>query len=260
MTIVETRPEAPASEPVVAPAAERAEPHPIVDWITTGDHKKIGRLFVAWALLFAVADLVIGALLAFERIDDNGTQILKADTIGQLYSFYSVTLIFCVVVPLLFGLATAIVPLQLGARSIAFPRAAALSFWVWLVGSAVMVGSYFANGGPGGGRSVAVDLFLAAFVVVLAGLLLNAICLAATITALRAPGMYLDRVPFFAWGVLVSASILILSLPVLVGDVIYLYIDHRYGRLVFGGNLGVTAYIGWALVAPELFAYAGAAY
>ena len=260
MTIVETRPEAPASEPVVAPAAERAEPHPIVDWITTGDHKKIGRLFVAWALLFAVADLVIGALLAFERVDDNGTQILKADTISQLYSFYSVTLIFCVVVPLLFGLATAVVPLQLGARGIAFPRAAALSFWVWLVGSAVMVGSYLANGGPGGGRSVAVDLFLAAFVVVLAGLVLNAICLAATVTALRAPGMYLDRVPFFAWGVLVSATILILSLPVLVGDVIYLYIDHRYGRLVFGGNLGVSAYIGWALVAPQLFAYAVAAY
>jgi heme/copper-type cytochrome/quinol oxidase subunit 1 len=260
MTILETRPDAPASEPAAAPAPERAEPHPVVDWITTGDHKKIGRLFVVWALLFAVADLVIGALLAFERADDGGLQILKADTISQLYSYYGVTLIFCVVVPLLFGLATAIVPLQLGARGIAFPRAAALSFWTWLVGSGVMVGAYLANGGPGGGRSVAVDLFLAAFVVVVASLVLNAVCLATTICTLRAPGMTLDRVPFFAWAVLVSASILILSLPVLVGDVIYLYIDHRYGRVIFGGNLGVSTYIGWAFVAPQLFAYAVAAY
>ena len=260
MTILETRPEAPASEPAAVPVAERAEPHPVVDWITTGDHKKIGRLYVAWALVFAVADLVIGALLAFERIDDNGTQILKGNAISQLYSFYGVTLVFCVVVPLLFGLAMAVVPLQVGARGIAFPRAAALSFWVWLAGSGVMVGSYLANGGPGGGRSVAVDLFLAAFVVVLAGLVLSAICLATTVMALRAPGMWLDRVPVFAWGVLVSASILILSLPVLVGDVIYLYVDHRYGRLIFGGNLGVSAYIGWALVAPQLFAYTVAAY
>jgi heme/copper-type cytochrome/quinol oxidase subunit 1 len=260
MTILETRPDAPASEPVAAPVAARAEPHPVVDWLTTGDHKKIGRLFVVWALLFALADLVIGALLAFERVDDRGVQILPADTVNQLYSFYGVTLIFCVVVPLLFGLATAIVPLQVGARGIAFPRAAALSFWAWLVGSGVMVGSYLANGGPGGGRSVAVDLFLAAFVVVIAALVLDAVCLATTICTLRAPGMYIDRVPFFAWGVLVSASILILSLPVLVGDVIYLYIDHRYGRLLFGGNLGIPTYIGWALMAPQLFAYTVAAY
>jgi heme/copper-type cytochrome/quinol oxidase subunit 1 len=260
MTILETRPDAPPSEPSVAPAEARAEPHPVVDWVTTGDHKKIGRLFVAWALLFAVADLVIGALLAFERVDDGGIQVVKADAVNQLYSYYGVTLTFCVVVPLLFGLATAIVPLQVGARSIAFPRAAALSFWTWLVASWVMVGSYLANGGPGGGRSVAVDLFLAAFVVVVAALVLNAICLATTIAALRAPGMTLYRVPFFSWGVLVSASILILSLPVLVGNTIYLYLDHRYGRLLFGGNLGITTYIGWALVAPQLFAYGVAAY
>ncbi len=260
MTILETRPDAPAAEPVAAPTAARAQPHPLVDWLTTGDHKKIGRLFVVWALLFAVADLVVGALLAFERVDGGGVQIVQADAVNQLYSYYGVTLVFCVVVPLLFGLATAVVPLQIGARGIAFPRAAALSFWTWLVGSGVMVGSYLANGGPGGGRSVAVDLFLAAFVVVIAALVLNAVCLATTVCTLRAPGMYLDRVPFFAWGVLVSASILILSLPVLVGDLIYLYVDHRYGRVVFAGNLGIPTYIGWALVAPQLFAYAVAAY
>ena len=59
---------------------------------------------------------------------------------------------FCVVAPFFIGLATAIVPLQVGARTIAFPRAAALAFWAWLVGTGVMVGAYIANGGPGGGN------------------------------------------------------------------------------------------------------------
>jgi heme/copper-type cytochrome/quinol oxidase subunit 1 len=260
MTMLDTRPDAPAAETTADTAPERAAPSPLVAWITTGDHKQIGRLYAAASLLFALAVLVVGALLAFERVDDGGHQILHADTVAQLYSFYGVALIFCVVVPLLFGLATAIVPLQLGARGIAFPRAASLSFWTWLVASGVMVGAYIANGGPGGGNAIAVDLFLASFVVVLAALTLDAVCLAATIVTLRAPGMTLDRVPFFAWSVLVSASILLLSLPVLAADAIYLYVDHRYGQLIFGGNAGIAGYLGWALVAPQIFAYAVAGY
>jgi heme/copper-type cytochrome/quinol oxidase subunit 1 len=266
MTMQDTRPEAPAGAPApsaetaAAPAPRRAAPSPIVDWLTSGDHKQIGRLYVVVSLLFAVAALVVGALLAFERIDDTGFQILSSDTIAQLYSYYGVTLAFCVAVPLLFGLATAVVPLQVGARNIAFPRAAALSFWAWLVGSGVMVGAFVANGGPSGGRSVAVDLFLASFVLVLAALVLAAVCIATTVLTLRAPGMTLYRVPFFAWSALVSASMLVLSLPVLVGNTIYLYVDHRYGSLNFGGNIGVATYIGWALVAPQIFAYGVAAY
>jgi heme/copper-type cytochrome/quinol oxidase subunit 1 len=266
MTMQDTRPEAPAGatapppEPVGAPTPERAAPSPLVDWVTTGDHKQIGRLYIVWSLLFAVGALVVGALLALERIDDTDRQILQGDTIAQLYSFYGITLVFCVVIPLLFGLATAIVPLQVGARGIAFPRAAALSFWAWLTGSGVMVGAFLANGGPGGGNTVAVDLFLASFGLVIAALVLDAVCLATTVLTLRAPGMTLERVPLFAWATLVSATILLLSLPVLVGEIIYLYVDHRYGRLLFAGNLGISGYIGWALVAPQLFAYAASAY
>src|SRR5438309_1719160 len=82
---------------------------------------------------------------------------------------------------------------------------------------------------PGGGNAIAVGLFLAAFVLVIVALLLDALCLATTILTLRAPGMTLARVPFFSWSILVSASVLLLSLPVLVGELVYLYIDHRYG-------------------------------
>ena len=94
-----------------------------------------------------------------------------------------------------------------------------------------------------------------AFGLIVVALLLGYLCLATTVLTLRAPGMTLDRVPLFAWSTLVSASMLLLSLPVLVGDLIYLYVDHRYGRQVFGGNVGITGYIGWSVMAPQLFAY-----
>jgi heme/copper-type cytochrome/quinol oxidase subunit 1 len=263
MTMQETRAEtsstASAPDPssvVPSPSSRPVAPNVLADWLTTGDHRRIGRLYVAFSLLFAVAVLVVGALLAFERVDDGGLAILHADAVSQLVSFYGIGLVFCVAVPLMLGLATAIVPLQIGARSIAFPRAVALSFWAWLAGSGIMVGAYLANGGPGGGNDIAVDLFLAAFGLTVIALLLDALCLAATVLTLRAPGMTLDRLPYFSWSVVVSATVLLMSLPVLVGELIYLYVDHRYGQAVFGGNVGIEGNIGWALAAPQLFAYA----
>ena len=262
MTMQETRPEATAPPSAAdehatstTTVSQRLAPTGLAGLIMTGDHRRIGRLYVAFSLVFAVGLLVVGALLAFERVDDGSFDVLHADAVAQLYSIYFLGFVFCVVAPLLLGLATAVVPLQLGDRTIAFPRAAALAFWAWLVGTGIMLGAYIANGGPGGGNEIAVDLFLVAFGLIVVALLVGYLCLATTVLTLRAPGMTLDRVPLFAWSAVVSASVLLLSLPVLVGDLIYLYVDHRYGRQVFGGNVGITGYIGWAVMAPQLFAY-----
>src|SRR5436190_16126910 len=151
MTMQDTRPEVPptpsaSDEHATAPSrAQRPGQNVLGEWLTTGDHRRIGRLYMGAALAFAVALMVIAALLAFERVDDGSFDILHADAITQLYSLYFLGAVFCVVAPLFLGLATAIVPLQIGARTIAFPRAAALAFWSWLVGTGVMVGAYIAN-------------------------------------------------------------------------------------------------------------------
>jgi heme/copper-type cytochrome/quinol oxidase subunit 1 len=258
MTMTETRPDAPAAPaPAVTgePASGRA-PTGLHDWLTTGDHTKIGRLYIVFSLLFLLGVLVVGALLGFERVDDTSNQIFPAHTIGQLYSIYGVGLVFCVVVPFLFGLATAIVPLQVGARAVAFPRAAALSFWAWLLGSGVMIASYAANGGPGGGRTNAVALFLVALIVVVAALLLDAVCVVTTVLTLRARGMWLDRVPFFAWSVMVAGVTLLLSLAVLVGELIYLSVDLRHGQQFLGGSQGITGWISWVFTEPQVYAFA----
>ena len=99
-------------------------------------------------------------------------------------------------------MATIVVPNQVGAESIAFPRAAAAAFWTYLIGGGMVVVSYLINGGPFGGNDKGVDLFLASLGMVVVALVLASICLATTVLALRTTGMSLARVPLFAWSML----------------------------------------------------------
>lgn len=259
MTITDTRPDdthvaaASAGSPS-APA--RREPRGAEAWLLTGDHKKVGRLFVGASLIYAVAGMVIAALLGIERIDSSGTQILQLNAVGQLFSLYAIGMVFLFTVPLFLGVAICVVPLQVGARTLAFPRAAAASFWGWLVSSGVLIASYIMNGGPGGGDAKGVDLFLVSFSALLLSLLLAAICVGATVLALRAPGMTIDQTPFGAWGFMVSSLLLILTLPVLLAGLVLMWVDHRYSRIAFGGNFGISPRIVWAVTQPQIYVYA----
>ena len=199
-----------------AVAAERADGVLVAvgDWITSTDHKKIGRLFIGTSLVVLLAIAAIAALLGAERIDA-GSDFLDAGALPQLFSLYRVVLTFGVVVPFGLGLAIAIVPLQLGARSLAFPRLAASGFWAWLVGAGLVIGSTIANGGPGGGDSKMVQLFLTAHILLLVGLVAAAVSVTTSVLTTRTPGMNMRRVPLFSWGALVYGFGLVLALPVL---------------------------------------------
>ena len=188
MTITENRPEVEAAE--ATPPARRpvAAPSGLAGWVMTADHKRIGRMYISVSLVGVAAALVVGALLAVERVDSAGTQIVELDAVVQLLSLYRYGLVFVGVLPLLLGLAIAIVPLQVGAYRIAFGRAAALSFWGWLIGSGLMIAAYAANGGPGGGNSEAVDLYLLSLALVVVSLLLGAVCVVTTALTLRTAG------------------------------------------------------------------------
>ncbi|MEZ5259688.1 MAG: cbb3-type cytochrome c oxidase subunit I [Ilumatobacteraceae bacterium] len=159
-------------------------------------------------------------------------------------------------VPLLLGLAVAVVPLQLGARGLAFGRAAAFGFWTWLLGSALVVASFIGNGGPGGGDSKMVDLFLVSLGITLVGLLVIAGTVATTVLTSRAPGMTLQRVPGLAWASLVGSVALLVTVPVLIADLVLLGVDHKYVRTPgFGANLDLLGWMGWGLSQPATIAY-----
>jgi heme/copper-type cytochrome/quinol oxidase subunit 1 len=258
MTMTETRPvEAQASAPpTTADESHLVEPSGLAGWLVTRDHKRVGRLFGGSALLVLLGVAVVAALLAVESIDGDGTQLLRDDTVAQLTSFVRWGLVVGVVLPLLLGVALAVVPLQVGARGIAFPRAAALGYWTWLVGFGLMVGAYLDNGGPGGGNADAVDLWLGALVVTLAGATLASVCVATTALTLRSPGMHLERVPPFTWSALVTAVMVVLALPVVAATAMLLWVDHHHARIVFGGNLEIGSYLDWAVEQPQVYLFA----
>jgi heme/copper-type cytochrome/quinol oxidase subunit 1 len=253
MTLTDTTP---ASDTDAASAPPIEAPKGLAAIVGASDHTAIGRLYIVSSLLFLVTAGVVGALLGAERIDTSNLAVLDEGSLAQMFTFHSVVGSFLFLLPLLVGVATSIVPLQVGAPTIAFPRAAAASFWTYLVCGLLVVASYAINGGPFGGDSDGVDLFVLAFAGVLVALIVAMVCLVTTVISLRAPGVTLARTPLYAWSTLVAGVVWLLTLPVLLGVLVLVYADHRHGRLLLGGNNGVYVRLSWMFGQPALYAFA----
>lgn len=260
MTTIDTRPDAASSAAGETSGGSTVASFFIgaADWVTSTDHKKIGRLYLGVGLLVLLATSVIGLLLGLERADD-GAALIDADALLQMFQMYRVALVLGVLAPLGLGLAVAVAPLQLGARSIAFPRLALTGCYAWIGGMALAMVALGRNGGAGGGEPQAVHMYLAGLGLAVLGLLATAGCVATSVLTTRAPGMTMRRVPLFAWSSLVGALGLLLMLPVVFGVVIYLFIDNRLGLAeagFFGGTEGIDAWLEWPFSVPAVFVYA----
>lgn len=248
MSITETRP--PDTEATTArelDGGDVPEARGLAGWLTTADHRRIGRLFVGTAMVSLIAGTVIGAILGAERID-TGLSILDTDTFGQVYSLHGEIAVFGFLVPLFLGVATAVVPLQVGAPDIAFPRASITAFWLHVVGLGVLVGAYAADGGPTGGSAQAQDLHLLALGLLCLASMIALVSILSTILASRAPGMRLDRAPLFSWAMLVGGGLTLLTLPVLLARLLEAYIAHH-----FGGAEATNAGTGWFTAVPHVY-------
>lgn len=226
----------------------------IGNWVTSSDHKKIGRIFIGCSLLFALSPSVLGALFGFERMSPDSTNILSSGAVTQLVSLFHFNLVFGVLAPLFIGIAIAVVPMQVGARSIAFPRLAQYSLWAWLFGNALVATALIANGGPGGGSSNMVDLYFLGVGLTIVGLVAASISIATTVLTARAPGMALDFVPPFSWAALVGSIATIVSLPVALSTIIYVYVDHTHAAVAMGGE-GINKALAFALGQPQTFVF-----
>ena len=237
-----------------SPGVPVEDPTPF-GWLTTADHKRTGRLFIICSLLFLVLGAVFDLLVRLDLTSATDFVSLGADSFAQGFAFSREALTLLFLIPVFLGLSMYMVPLQIGASNLAFPRAATASFWTWQISAIVLVGAYLGNGGPYGGWANGVDLHLLALSGLVVALLLGAISVATTIMTMRSPGLYMDETPPFTWSSLVSASMLIVSLPVLLGQIAILYIDHRYGRVFLLGNYGIWERIDWIHRTPQLFIY-----
>jgi heme/copper-type cytochrome/quinol oxidase subunit 1 len=239
----------------VASVPADADPAPVgglAGLLGTADHLVIGRLFLASSFVLLLVGRVAGILVDLERVDTGSVSVLDAAA-GQVFSVHLVADTLLFLVPAFLGLAIALVPLQIGASTVAFPRAAAASFWAWLLSSGVLLASYLVDGGP---VSAASDrdgalLWLVGLGGVATSLLLATVCVLTTALTLRTAGMGLDRVPMFTWGSVVAGVVWLLSLPVLVAAAVLGYVDVRYGA-----DIGADGLLTWAFGVPQVFAFA----
>lgn len=236
---------------VTAPAATPV----VLRVLTTTDHKVIGTLYSGASLVGLLIVSALGAVLGAERVSGDST-FVDIDVLSQLFAGFRLGLVFAVLAPLVLGLAVAVVPLQLGARSLALPRLAAAGFWGWLGGITLVVIALFNNGGDRGGNADMVGLFLAAYGLMLCGLTATATSVAVSVLTTRAPGMRLHRVPIFSWSALVGSLAMAVTLPVSVGVTIFLYVDYHYGLGAFGGSSGISGWTSFLTTGPAVALFA----
>ena len=253
MSMTETRPATGSvSGRVAAEQASAAPPRPsgLHGWVTTADHKRIGRLYLVTAVAFLVVGSVVGAILGAERID-GGFEILDGSTFGQVYTLHGEVAVFGFLVPFFVGLATYLVPLQVGAPDIAFARGSALGYWTYLVSGLLLLAAYLANGGPLGGSNVGVDLHLLALIGLNLAVCIALVSVLTTAMAWRAQGMTLLRTPLFTWSVVVGGGLTLLASPVLIGRLVEGYIAHHFADVDLA-----SAGTGWFFAVPQVFVLA----
>jgi len=238
-------------------------------WLSTVDHKKIGIMYLLTATVFFAVGGVEALVMRLQLLKPNNA-LVSPERFNQLFTMHGTTMIFLVVMPALVGFGNYFVPLQIGARDMAFPRLNALSFWLFPLGGfllhfAMMTGGTASSGwfsyAPLSERPFSsnqgTDYWILAILVLGIGSVATAINLIATILALRAPGMKLTRVPLFTWMTFITSILVILALPVLNAAIVMLLIDRQLDAHFFlpggGGNAILWQHFFWTFGHPEVY-------
>ena len=240
------------------------------DWVSTVDHKKIGIMYGVAAIFFFLVGgleaLLIRTQLAFP---ENG--FLSADVYNQIFTMHGVTMIFLFVMPFAAAFANYLIPLQIGARDVAFPRLNALSFWVWLSGAIFLNTSWIVGGGgadcgwfcysPNSGITFSptngVDFYAIGLLITGIASLVSAVNLAVTCLNMRAPGMSLFRMPVLTWMLLVTQFLLAFALPVITVALLLLLFDRQFDSQFFDPEAGADPllwqHLFWIFGHPEVY-------
>lgn len=242
------------------------------EWLTAVDHKKIGIMYIVLSFVM----LLRGGMDAFMMRAQQAVAVgdaagyLPPDHYAQIFTAHGIIMIFFVAMPFMFGLLNLIVPLQIGARDVAYPMLNSMSFWLTVAGAllinaSLVIGEFAATGwlaypplselqySPG----VGVDYYIWALQIAGAGTLIAGINFLVTIFKMRAPGMTLMRMPIFVWTALGSMLLVIFAFPILTATLALLSLDRLFGMHFFTTDLGGSAmlYVNliWAWGHPEVY-------
>ncbi|MFE3882179.1 cytochrome c oxidase subunit I [Streptomyces lydicus] len=241
----------------------------VVDWLTTTDHKTIGTLYLGTSFGFFMAGGVL-ALAIRAELARPGLQILSNEQFNEAFTMHGTVMLLMFATPLFAGFANWIMPLQIGAPDVAFPRLNMFAYWLYLFGSLIAVSAFIAPDGaadfgwtaytplsgplhtPGtGGDLWVMGLAFSGF-----GTILGSVNFITTIICMRAPGMTMFRMPIFTWNILLTAVLVLLAFPVLAAALLVLEADRKFGAQVFdaanGGSL-LWQHLFWFFGHPEVY-------
>ncbi|ODN41914.1 cytochrome o ubiquinol oxidase subunit I [Piscirickettsia litoralis] len=241
------------------------------EWITSVDHKKIGVMYIILAFIMLFRGFADALMMRLQQAMAAGNAgYLPPEHYDQVFTAHGVIMIFFMAMPFLFGLLNLVVPLQIGARDVAYPFLNSLSFWLTAVGAilvniSLVIGDFAATGwlaypplsGIKYSPSAGVDYYLWSLQIAGLGTLLSGINFFATIIKMRCPGMTLMKMPPFTWSALVTVVLVILAFPVLTVTFGMLFLDRFMGMhfftSAFGGNPMMYINLIWAWGHPEVY-------
>jgi cytochrome c oxidase subunit 1/cytochrome c oxidase subunit I+III len=264
-----------AAVPEAAASVQRleriwAEPHGLVGWLTTTNHKRIGTLYFLTSFAFFTAGGVL-ALIMRTQLAEPRNRVVSPATFDELFSLHGVTMIFLFVTPMLTGaFGNYFVPLLIGARDMAFPRMNALSYWIYVCAGIFIYAGFAAGQAPNAGwfnyvpiadrqfdPGHNVDFYNLGLVFLTISSTVGATNFVVTIFKLRAPGMSLNRMPLFAWAILGTSLSLIFALPALTSANIMLELERKLGFHFFdvahGGDPLLWQHLFWIFGHPDVY-------
>jgi cytochrome c oxidase subunit 1 len=268
-----------SSDAMAIPSAETAgQPwvQALHEWVTTVDHKRLGILYIVYALIFLVIGGVEAAIIRIQLMRPNN-DFVSPQVFNRMFTMHGTTMIFFVAIPVLFGFANYLVPLMIGARDMAFPRLNAFSFWLTAFGGLLLYFSFIGGSGLyGAGNAPDVgwwayapltarafspghssDYWTIAVLVAGFGTVGASINIIATVLCMRCPGMTLGRMPLLAWLNLVMSGMVLIAVTPLSAAQIMLLVDRYLGGHFFdtqaGGSATLWMHFFWIFGHPEVY-------
>jgi cytochrome c oxidase subunit 1 len=269
----------PISKPlVVAPVRDAVQPlfDRVHGWITTVDHKRLGILYIVYALFFLVIGGIEASIMRLQLIRPHN-DFVSPQVFNRMFTMHGTTMIFFVAMPVMFGFINYAIPLMIGARDMAFPRLNAWGFWMTAFGGIILYFSFLGGSGLYGAGSTpdvgwfayapltspsfsvghSTDYWIIGLLISGFGSIATAINILTTIFCLRCPGMTLGKMPLFAWMNMVTAGLVVLALGPLTAAQLMLLIDRYLGGHFFdtqaGGSAVIWMHFFWVFGHPEVY-------
>ena len=261
------------SQPTRPAKIERARPGVrALTYLKTTDPKVLGVMYIATSLVFFMIGGVL-ALIMRAELARPGMQFLSQEQYNQLFTMHGTIMLLLYATPIVFGFANFVLPLQIGAPDVAFPRLNAFSYWLFLFGAITVTASFATpNGAPGFGWTAytplsndthspgaGADLWIMGLVIAGLGTILGAVNMITTVACLRCPGMTMWRMPIFTWNVFVTSILILIAFPVLTAALLGLEADRKFGAHVFdpaNGGAILWQHLFWFFGHPEVYVVA----